>query len=247
MLKKFLLVASMLLSLHATTLNIAVAANVSYAIKPIVSAFESKHKDIKIQPVLGSSGKLTTQIMHNAPYTLFMSADLSYPQKLYKEGFALSAPRVYAKGKLVILSKKPRDFSKGLALLKEKKIRKIAVANPKTAPYGRATKDALSKVGLYKKLHKKFVFGESIGQTFIYTMRATDIGIVAKSLLFSDKLKNLQVGKNYIEIDPTLYTPISQGVVLLKKADANTKLFYKFLFSKEAKEIFEHYGYGVDD
>jgi molybdate transport system substrate-binding protein len=245
--KKLFLVSLSLLSLHASSITIAVAANVSYAIKPLVQAFENEHKEIKVKTVLGSSGKLTAQIMHSAPYTLFMSADLAYPQKLYAKGFAQKPPVIYAKGKLVLLSKKPRNFSKGLDLLLEKKIKKIAVANPKTAPYGRATQEALKSVGLYEKLHSKFIYGESIGQTFIYTMRATDIGIVAKSLLSSPKLAYFQKGKNYIDIDTKLYTPISQGVVVLKKADKNTKLFYNFLFSKEAKEIFEHYGYGVGE
>lgn len=247
MLKKLFIVSLLTLSLQASTITIAVSANVSYAIKPLIKAFEKNHKDIKVQTVIGSSGKLTAQILHSAPYTLFMSADISYPQKLYTKGFALTPPHIYAKGKLVLLSKKPQNYKKGLNLLEDKTIKKIAIANPKTAPYGRATKEALTKVGLYKKLHSKFIYGESIGQTFIYTMRATDVGIVAKSLLFSEKLKNLQEGKNYIDIDSNLYTPISQGVVLLKKADEKTKLFYEFLFTKEVKDIFKSYGYSVDD
>lgn len=232
-------------SLFAGKINIAVAANVSYAINDLVKEFNKSNPDTKVRVTLGSSGKLTAQIKNGAPYELFMSANMKYPNTLYKDGFAITKPIVYAKGALAILSSKPRDFSKGLELLKNKKIKRIAIANPKTAPYGIATQEALQNVKLYKELKPKFVYGESISQTVSYTITATNIGFIAKSSLKSSKMKRFKEGVNYIDIPTNLYTPISQGMVLLKKSKEETKAFYDFMQSETAKQILKTYGYEI--
>jgi len=232
-------------SLNATTITIAVAANVSYAIESLVSSFRKSHPNIAVKVILGSSGKLTAQIKNGAPYGLFMSANMAYPYALYKDGIATTKPTIYAKGTLALLSVRERDFSQGLELLKAQNIQRVAIANPKTAPYGKATKEALLNAGIYKKIENKFVYGESIAQTLLYTMRATDIGIVAKSLLYSPRMSRFKENKNWISIENTLYTPIKQGVVLLQYAHNNQdyQKFYDFILSQEAKRILNNYGY----
>ncbi len=227
------------------TITLAVAANVSYAMDELKAEFVKTHPHTKVRVTLGSSGKLTAQIIHGAPYGLFMSADMLYPKKLYDEGVAITKPLVYAKGSLALFSTKKQDFLKGLELLKEKTIRTIAIANPKTAPYGKAAMMALRNAKIYKGVKSKFIYGESIAQTISYALSAADIGIVAKSSLFGTQMKHYKEGKHWSEIDPKLYTPIEQGVVLLKYAKNNKeyKAFYEFLFSKEAKMIFQKYGY----
>jgi len=154
---------------------------------------------------------------------------------------------VYAQGSLVYLSKKERDFSKVMELLKSEEVKRIAVANPKTAPYGKATFEALKKAGVLEAIKPKFVYAESISQTVTYATRATDIGFIAKSTLFSPKMKRFKKGKNWADVDSKLYTPIDQGVVLLKHGEKNAEVaaFYAFIFSKKAKEIFERFGYVV--
>jgi len=242
MLKK--IIVSLLLSgsLFASTISIAVSANVSYAIKALTKEFNKLHPDIKVRVTLGGSGKLVAQIRHHAPFGLFMSANMLYPEALYKDGIAITKPRVYAQGSLAYLSRKKQDFSKGMKLLEDEKIRKIAVANPKTAPYGKATIEALKNAGVYKQIKKKFVYSESISQTVSYTLMATDIGFIAKSSLYSSTMDKFKRGENWVEVEPSLYTPIKQGIVVLKE-DRNIKFFYDFIFSTKAKEIFKNFGY----
>ena len=245
--KLFILFLILNIFSFASTITIAVATNVSYAIKELTASFTKLHPNIKVHTILGSSGKLTAQIEHHAPYGLFMSANMFYPYRLYKKGFAMGKPMVYAQGELALFSSKKRDFSLGLKLLTQKNIKRIAIANPKTAPYGEATKEALQKVKLYNLLKPKFVYAESISQTLSYARMATNIGIVAKSSLFSKQMKRYKRGIHWKEIDEKIYTPISQGIVLLKNCKNKKKYqkFYDFILSNKAKDILLKYGYNI--
>jgi molybdate transport system substrate-binding protein len=235
------------ISLFAQTITIAVAANVSYAMDELKAEFIKTHPDVKVRIALGSSGKLTAQIKNGAPYGLFMSANMKYPQALYKDKLATTKPVVYAQGALAFLSVRERDFSQGMNLLKDPSIKKIAVANPKTAPYGIAAKEALEKAGIYDAVKSKFVYGESISQTVSYAVTATEIGIIAKSSLYSSKMKRFKEGVNWSSVDTNLYTPIQQGIVLLKEqGDIKAyKEFYDFVLSRKAQAIFLKYGYTI--
>ncbi len=248
MLKKLVLITALLASgLSAKTISIAVAANVSYAINALEREFNKTHPNIKLRVTLGSSGKLTAQIKNGAPYELFMSANMKYPQALYKDGVAITKPIVYAKGALAILSSKKQNFSKVMDLLKSKNIKKIAVANPKTAPYGEATFQALTNAKILDTIKNKFVYGESISQTVSYALIAADIGFVAKSSLYSSKMKRFKKSINWVDVDENLYTPINQGIVILKSAKNNSevKAFYEFMLSPKAKKILSDFGYLV--
>jgi molybdate transport system substrate-binding protein len=244
---KLLLIVLLSALLSAGKITVAVAANVSYAIDDLKKEFHTLYPDTKVQIILGGTGKLVAQIKHKAPYDILMAANMMYPKSLYIDGSAVTRPLVYAQGSLAYFSKKEMDFSKGITLLRDKKIKRIALANPKTAPYGQASVEALKNAHLYEKIKSKFVYGESISQTLIYAMRATDIGLIAKSALFSPKLVHFKKGKNWTELDPKLYTPIDQGVVLLKHGEKNAEAsaFYAFIFTKKAKNIFEKFGYIV--
>jgi len=234
-------------SLYAGSINIAVAANVSYAMDALKKEFNLIHRDIKVQVTLGSSGKLTAQIKNGAPYELFMSANMKYPEALYGEGIAITVPKIYAKGGLAYLSTKRQDFSKGIKILQNLNIKKIAVANPKTAPYGKATVEAIKNAGLYESIVKKFVYAESISQTVSYAVTAADIGFIAKSSLYSPKMKQYQKDINWAVVDPKLYTPINQGIVILKNGENNSevKAFYDFMLSERAKKVLIDFGYLV--
>ncbi len=231
--------------IFASTIKVAVATNVSYAMPELIKAFNQTNPDIKVQVLLGSSGKLTAQVREGAPFELFMSANMKYPDALYKEGFAVAKPMVYAKGALALLSSKNRDFSKGIMLLNDSAIKKIAIANPKTAPYGKAAVDSMKKAGIYKELKDKFVYAQTASQAVVYAIIAADIGFVAKSSLYSKKMKRYKKGRNWIEIDSSLYLPIKQGVVLLKNYTKDSKKFYDFILSDRAKNIFKKFGYRV--
>lgn len=233
------------LSANAGTIKIAVAANVSYAINDLKKEFNKLHPNTKVRVTLGSSGKLTAQINHGAPYQLFMSANMKYPNTLYKNNMAITEPLIYAKGSLAYLSNKQTDFSKGINLLEDKSIRKIAIANPKTAPYGIASIEALKNAKIYKNIKSKLIYGESISQTVSYTVTATDIGLIAKSSLYSPRMSQFKENINWKEVDSSLYTAIDQGIVILKQGKENkeVKAFYDFVLSNKAKEIFKTYGY----
>lgn len=235
------------ITVFAGEINIAVAANVSYAIDELKAEFAKTNPDTKVQVTLGSSGKLTAQIKNGAPYGLFMAANMKYPDALYKDKIATTKPVVYAQGALAYLSSQKHDFSKGIKLLESKNIEKIAIANPKTAPYGKAAIEAIKNSGLLDKVQSKFVYAESISQTVTYAITAADIGFIAKSSLYSPKMKQYKKDINWVDVDAALYTPIKQGIVLLKtsKNASEYKAFYDFILSDSAKNIFKKYGYIV--
>ncbi len=246
--KKILFIFVCTLStLFPEDIRIAVSANVSYAIKPLIKAFNISHPEVKVDVILGSSGKLTAQIVHGAPFDLLLSADMKFPKSLYEANLTVESPVIYAQGALAILSAKERNYCAQMYVLKSPDIKRIAIANPKTAPYGAAAIEALKNAKLYKKLEKKFVYGESISQTLIYATGAADIGIVAKSALYSPKMSHFKEAIHWSEVDEQLYTPIKQGMVILKNAKEKQGVgsFYDFMLSKEAKKILVSYGYSV--
>ncbi len=232
--------------LIAKPVNIAVAANVSYAMDDLIEEFQKQNPKIKIRVTLGSSGKLTAQISRGAPYELFMSANMLYPNSLYEKNIAITKPLVYAKGGLALFGSKELDLSKGLSILEQKSVKRVAIANPKTAPYGKASIEALRNAKLYEKIKDKFVYAESVSQAVVYSISAADVGFVALSALYSPKMKAYKKGKNWVEVEHFLYEPIEQGVVLLKKSSSEAKKFYNFILSKKAKKIFKNYGYIED-
>ena len=246
--KKIVLILMILASsLCANQINISVAANVSYAIDELISEFNKTNPNTKVLVTLGGSGKLTAQIKNGAPYNIFMSANMKFPQSLYDDKIAITKPIIYAQGSLAMLSAKEMDFKEGINLLKNNSISKIAIANPKTAPYGAATIEALKNIKIYDEVKNKFVYAESISQTVAYTTIAADIGFIAKSSLYDKKMAKYKENINWIDVDSRLYTPINQGIVIINNAkeNAEVKAFYDFILSNNAKKIFKEYGYLV--
>jgi molybdate transport system substrate-binding protein len=223
--------------LLANEIFVASATGNAYAIPEIIKAYNKKYPNDKIHLILASSGKLTAQILHSANYDIFLAANMKYPLFLYKKKIALTKPKIYAEGKIVLFSRFPiRNYKEAIL-----NATSISVANPKIAPYGKAAIEFLNNDGLYEKVKNKLIYAETVSAAFNYSLHSTDIGIIAKSLLFSPNLKNCKV--NYVDL-PLYYTPIAQGVVLLNKKAIN---FYNFLFSKKAKQIFKKYGYKVNE
>lgn len=226
---------------------VATAANVQYVMRELQKVFE-KETGIALELVVSSSGKLTTQIREGAPFDLFVSADTRYPQEIYSNGGSELPPKVYARGALVLWTRDSVATPR-LESLAEPHIRKIALANPRTAPYGQAAIEVLQQAGLYEQVESKLVYGESIAQTTQYIETgAADVGFTALSVVLSPEMKN--VG-NWIKLDSSAYRPIDQAAVLLlhskdsPKRDKSRK-FYEFLYSEKAKEIFRQYGYAVE-
>ena len=132
-----------------------------------------------------------------------------------------------------------------MKVLKTAKIKRIAIANPKTAPYGKASLQALRKSGVYEELKSKLVFAESASSVVMYAVSAADIGIVPKSTLYTPKMKMYKKNINWVAVDSSLYTPIHQGIVILKKGQNREDVmnFYKFILSEKGQKIFKDFGY----
>ncbi len=231
-------------SAQAGQLTVAVAANVKYAFDELAVEFK-KETGIEVQGVFGSSGKIAAQVKSGGPYDVFLSADTESPDALYREKLAASEPRIYAYGVLVLWTRKDIDLGKELAVVNDTAVQKVAIANPRLAPYGRAAVQALEKAGLGKTVEHKLVYGESIGQTLQFAdAGAADIAFAAKSLAVAPEL----AGKGkWVEVQKGSYEPIAQSVVVLKhgaetRPEAARK-FVDFLFTPKARAIFKKYGY----
>ena len=225
-------------------LTIAAAANAQFAIEAIAVEFE-KETGISCQIIVGSSGKHTAQIEAGAPYDVFVSADLKFPNKLYELDLTLAEPGVYAYGKLVIWTFNDA-LSPGIKHLSAIEGQHIAIPNPKTAPYGRAAKEALEFYGIYDQVSANLVYGESVAQTnqFILSKSAA-IGFTAGSIVMAPVMK--EKGR-WQEVDKNAYSPIAQGAVVIKQSAQldRAKKFFLYLFSPTAKNILQAHGYTTD-
>lgn len=225
-------------------LIIATSANMQYPMKDLVSTF-TKDTGIECETIISSSGILTAQIREGAPFDVFVSADMKYPSELFRDGFTRKPPEVYAYGKLVLwtLNKK---LDPSIELLTTEGIRHIALANPRTAPYGTAAVEVLKNTHIYETIKNKLVYGESISQTSQFIVSgAAEIGFTAKSVVVSPE--TVEKG-NWIDVNAQLYTPIAQGMVILKnskKRITEAETFQDFLFSEQGKEILNKFGYTV--
>lgn len=225
-------------------LTIAVAANMQFAIKELAKTFTDQ-TNIQCDLIISSSGKLTAQIKEKAPYDVFVSADMKYPTELFNKGFTTDKPEIYGYGKLVMWSVKD-NIKPSISLLTAPEIKHIALANPKMAPYGTATLEVLNHYGIYESVKDKLVYGENISQTnqFIIS-KAAEIGFTSKSVVLSPEMKEKG---HWQDIDETTYSPIDQGVVVIKQDNLqqdNARKFYNFLFSNDAKTILEDFGYSI--
>ncbi len=235
-------------TLFSQQVTVAVAANVQFVMAELKNSFE-KETGIHVNIVLGSSGKLTAQIREGAPYDVFISADTFYPLSLYRQHLAADSPRVYAQGVLVLwTARKDLHLSADLRLLRNVTIKKIALANPRLAPYGVAAEEALQKAGVFAAVNNKLVYGENIAQTNQYILSlAADAGFTAKSVVLADAMKGRGT---WVEVDPASYSPIEQAAVLLRRGKEKnpgpSQQFYRFLYSGTAQSIFRKYGYLVN-
>jgi molybdate transport system substrate-binding protein len=226
---------------HAESTNVAVAANFTAAAKDIEKAFKtSTGHDVVLS--FGSTGKLYAQIINGAPFDAFLAADAARPSKLETDTQAVAGTRfTYAYGQIVLWSAKQNVDVHNLLLAGD--YNKLAIANPKTAPYGAAALQALEKLNFMEKAQEKLVQGDSIAQTHQFVSTgAADLGFIAMAQLAQDGS-----GSKWI-VPSDLYDPIAQQAILLNKGANNvaTVAFLDFLKSPEALTIIKSYGYGVE-
>jgi len=223
---------------------IATAANMQFVMRELTESFTEETK-IQCEIIVGSSGKLTAQIKQGAPFDLFVSANMKYPEDLYESGFTIEKPTIYAYGRLVLWTMSS-SVNLSLDFLTSDNVKHIAVANPRIAPYGIPAIEVLKNEGIYDKIKDKLVFGESISQTnqFI-TSEVAEVGFTAKSVVLSPNMKK---NNNWIEMNNESHRPIAQGVVILKNRNnhrEDAQKFYNFLLSQNAGKILNKFGYAL--
>lgn len=226
----------------AAETKVAVAANFTEPAKAIAARFEAATGH-KATLSFGSSGQFYAQIANGAPYEVLLSADVERPQKAEVEGLAVAGTRfTYATGRLVLWSRTPGLVDAKGAVLAGSRFQKLAIADPKAAPYGLAAVETMTRLNLYDSLKPKIVTGSSITQAYQFTQTgAAELGFVALSQVVDDK------GGSRWVVPKALHTPIDQQAVLLRtgaNSDA-AKAFLAFLKGKDAKAIIRRYGYEV--
>lgn len=228
---------------HAEKITIAAAADLKFAMDDIVSAFNKQHTGHDVQVTYGSSGKFHTQIQQGAPYDLFFSADIAFPRELARNGQAASEVKAYAIGRIVLWSATRNAATMTLASLADPGITKIAIANPKHAPYGKRAEEALRAAGVWESVQTKLVFGENISQTAQYVQSGNaQVGIIALALV-----RNPELAKKggYYLIPDTMHNPLEQGFIITRHGGQSTlaRQFTEFMSTKQARNIMINYGF----
>lgn len=248
--KKLLLAAVMILAINASLLaekiTLFAAADLRYALSEIKEEFLKQNSKDEVEMIFGSSGKGMHQIENGAPYDIYFSANMTFVEKLYKQGDVTTKPKLYAVGRVVIWSKhKEFNPEAGFENLTQDWVQKIAIANPAHAPYGEKAKQALESMKMFKTIEPKLVLGENISQTagFIAS-EAADIGVIALSLALAPTIAQTRHNRYYL-IDSKLYEPLMQGYGITKKGSfkALSKKFYDFMNTKTVDAIMKKYGF----
>lgn len=234
-------------AVHAEKITVVAAADLKFALDEIVMAFKQVHPADQVTVIYGSSGKFHTQIQQGAPYDMYFSADIGFPRKLAKAGLAASAVTPYAFGRIVLWSANLNAGQMTLASLTDPKIARVAIANPKHAPYGKRAEEALRASGLWEKIEPKLVYGENIAHTAQYVLTGNaQVGVIALSLAVNPELASKG---GYWLIPDTLHEPLEQGFIITKRAKGNTlaKQFADYMGSKTARSVMRRYGFVLPD
>lgn len=231
--------AVLLVPAAAQTLRVAAAADLQPVLPPIFAEFH-RTTGIHAEATYHSSAALTTQIENGAPFDLFLSANMEYPQRLIADGFGegnAGKPILYARGTLVLWTRNVAHLpAPSLALLRDPALKTLAIANPQRAPYGKAAVAALQKLGLYDALKPRLVTAENIAQAaqFVDSGNA-DAGLISMTAALTPRLAS--AGKYFI-VPADLYQPIEQGAVILSKSPqrAAAQKLLDFLMSSPVQE-----------
>ena len=228
-------------------IRVAAAADLRFALEDAIQAFEKANPDTHVTATFGSSGNFFQQLSNKAPFDLFLSADIGYPEKLIEQELALSDSLFeYATGKIVVWARKDSTLKveqDGMEALRDPAAKKIAIANPKFAPYGRAAEAALKSLKLYDEVEPRLVLGENIAQTAQFVESGSaDVGIIALSIAVAPTMRDQG---QYALVPADSYPPIRQGGVVLswvQDREATLK-FRDFLESAEGRAVLDHFGF----
>ena len=231
----------------ARGVRVAAAANLRFAFDEVVAGFRAKHPELEVRVTYGSSGNFVAQITNQAPFDVFLSADTDYPQGLADRGLAAPADVfAYATGRLAVWvpADSPLDpEAKGLAAVADPAVRKLALGNPRHAPYGRLAEDALKKAGVYDAVQPRLVFGENVEQAAQYVHAgAADAGLIPVSLALSPNLR----GRGRAWTVPTILAPPLRqaGVILASATDRPAaEALRDYLLGTDGRAVLKRHGY----
>jgi len=229
----------------AEEITIAAASDLSFAFREIVAEYEKTTAN-HVRLTLGSSGNFYAQIQNGAPFDLYFSADITYPRKLEEAGLTVPGSFYqYAVGRIVMWTGNESriDVTQGFEALRDPTVKKIAIANPKHAPYGRAAVAAMEYFKVYDQVKDKLILGENISQAAQFIESgACDIGIIALSLAVAPAVKSKGT---YWEVPAEAHPAIEQGAVILKssKQQEPAKQFLAFIKDAQGQEIMKRYGF----
>lgn len=249
LMRKFFLVLLALYvsaSLAQTAPTIAAASDLKFAVEEIAANYKvDKGQDVKL--VFGSSGVLWQQVKNGAPFGLLMSADEAYVDDLYKNGLTVDKGSLYAIGRIVLLEKKGSPIKLGtdkeVLIQAIKAAKKIAIANPDHAPYGRAAKEFLTNAGVWDLAQPKLVFGENISQATMFALTGSaDFAISALSLASSPQI---QTQSTSVLIPDSLHKPLKQKMALVKNNVASANDFYQYLLEPKSKQVMVRFGFSA--
>lgn len=224
-------------------IRIAAASSLKFALDSIVSVFESGHGG-RVDVSYGSSGKLFEQISNGAPFDIFFSADMDYPALLKKNNMAVTEPYCYATGRLVVWSKKIDVRNRGIKALLDPDAKKISMANPLHAPYGKRAEEVLTHFGMLESVRSRLVYGQNISQAAQFvTSGAADVGIIALSLALSPNMKREK--GTYFIIPDNSHQSMQHGVVITQHGVRNAlaKNFVDFMKEEKAVAILMNFGF----
>ena len=227
----------------SSPVSVAAAANLRDVLQELKESYLAENPGRKVSLTFGSSGMLTQQIIHGAPFDLFLSADTVFPGKLKGLNKVKGETVIYAYGKVVMWSNR-FDVSKGSELVLDEEVRKIAVANPQLAPYGRATVEMLQELNLYDKIESKIVWAENINQTAQFASSGSaDIVFISLSNAMGEEMTKR--GKFYA-LSPEEAPPIAQsGVIIKGRNERGAQAFLDYIVHENMRHIWEKYGYEV--
>ncbi len=229
---------------QAPALRVAAASDLKFAFDDVAHAFRARQPAVTLRASFGSSGNFFAQLEQGAPFDVFLSADVDYARRLHAASLADGEVFVYAVGRLALWvpSGSPIDLSKGLDALRAPDVGRIALANPRHAPYGRAAEAALRRAGLYEQLQARLVYGENVAQAASFVQSgAADAGLIAWSLTLAPAL----AGGRRFEIPQHLHPPLEQGGVLLKQArdPQAARALRDFLLGAEGQAVLARWGF----
>ncbi len=228
---------------------VAAAADLKFALDEIIAALRQRRPDLRVTPTYGSSGNFYSQLSNRAPFDMFFSADRAFIEKLVAQDVTIAGSEfLYAIGRIVVWVPRssPLDIEKqGIAVLKDPRVRRISIANPRHAPYGRAAEAALRSLGIYEEVKDKLVLGENVSQAAQFVQSgAAEAGVIALSLALAPAL---QKEGRFWTVPQDAYPPLEQGGVLLKWArdPAAAQAFRAFVLGPAGREVLRKYGFDL--